>query len=77
MRVRFAAALALALAMFAPTVTLTAQTAMKKNAPPLKGPIEVGYDMSAKRDGDKIVKEYLGKTQRRTFFCNTCQILYE
>lgn len=28
------------------------------------------------RDGDKIVKEYLGKTQRRTFFCNTCQILY-
>jgi len=29
------------------------------------------------RDGDKIVKEYLGKMQRRTFFCNTCQILYE
>jgi endonuclease VIII len=29
------------------------------------------------RDGDKIVKEYLGKTQRRTFFCNTCQALYE
>jgi endonuclease-8 len=29
------------------------------------------------RDGDKIVKEYLGKTQRRSFFCNTCQILYE
>ena len=29
------------------------------------------------RDGDKIVKEYLGKTQRRTFFCNTCQVLYE
>jgi endonuclease VIII len=29
------------------------------------------------RDGDKIVKEYLGTTQRRTFFCNTCQILYE
>lgn len=28
------------------------------------------------RDGDKIVKEYLGKTQRRTFFCNTCQVLY-
>jgi len=55
MRVRFAAALALAMAMFAPTVSLTAQTAMKKNAPPLKGPIEVGYDMSAKREGDKIV----------------------
>ena len=29
------------------------------------------------RDGDKIVKEYLGKTNRRTFFCNSCQILYE
>jgi endonuclease VIII len=29
------------------------------------------------RDGNKIVKEYLGKTQRRTFFCNTCQVLYE
>jgi endonuclease-8 len=29
-----------------------------------------------KRDGDKIVKEYLGKTNRRTFFCNTCQVLY-
>lgn len=29
------------------------------------------------RDGDKIVKEYLGKTARRTFFCNTCQMLYE
>lgn len=28
------------------------------------------------RDGDRIVKEYLGKTQRRTFFCNTCQVLY-
>jgi endonuclease-8 len=29
------------------------------------------------RDGGKIIKEYLGKTQRRTFFCNTCQVLYE
>lgn len=29
------------------------------------------------RDGDRIIKEYLGKTQRRTFFCNTCQVLYE
>lgn len=29
------------------------------------------------RDGDKIVKEYLGKTQRRTFFCNSCQVLYK
>ena len=29
------------------------------------------------RDGDKIVKEYLGTTQRRTFFCNACQVLYD
>ena len=29
------------------------------------------------RDGDTIVKEYLGKTQRRSFFCNTCQVLYK
>lgn len=28
------------------------------------------------RDGDKIVKEYIGLTQRRTFFCNSCQVLY-
>jgi len=28
------------------------------------------------RDGDKIVKEYLGRSNRRTFFCNTCQILF-
>jgi endonuclease-8 len=24
-----------------------------------------------------IIKEYLGKTNRRTFFCNNCQILYK
>lgn len=28
------------------------------------------------RDGSAIIKEYLGKTNRRTFFCNTCQVLY-
>jgi endonuclease VIII len=28
------------------------------------------------RDGDKIHKEYLGTTNRRTFFCNSCQKLY-
>lgn len=28
------------------------------------------------RDGSPILKEYLGKTNRRTFFCNTCQKLY-
>lgn len=28
------------------------------------------------RDGSKIIKQYLGKTQRRTFFCETCQVKY-
>jgi len=28
------------------------------------------------RDGSKIIKEYLGKTNRRTFYCNSCQKLY-
>jgi endonuclease-8 len=28
------------------------------------------------RDGEKIIKEYLGNTNRRTFFCKTCQKLY-
>lgn len=29
------------------------------------------------RDGEKLVKEYLGKTNRRTFYCNKCQELYK
>ena len=28
------------------------------------------------RDGSPIIKEYLGKTNRRTFYCNTCQVKY-
>ena len=28
------------------------------------------------RDGSRIVKEYLGKTNRRTFYCNSCQKRY-
>ncbi|MGZ5285881.1 MAG: DNA-formamidopyrimidine glycosylase family protein [Flavisolibacter sp.] len=31
---------------------------------------------TCKRDGNKIIKEYLGKTQRRTFYCPECQKLY-
>ena len=59
MRVHYAVGIALALAMLAPAgATVSAQTPMKKNAPPLKGPIEVGYDMSAKRAGDKIVTTF-------------------
>lgn len=29
------------------------------------------------RDHVPFIKEYLGKTNRRTFFCNLCQVLYE
>ena len=29
------------------------------------------------RDGSPIIKKYLGKTNRRTFFCETCQVKYE
>lgn len=28
------------------------------------------------RDGSPVFKKYLGKTNRRTFYCNTCQKLY-
>jgi len=28
------------------------------------------------RDGLPVIKEYLGKTNRRTFYCNACQHLY-
>ncbi len=31
---------------------------------------------SCQRDGEKFIKEYLGKTKRRTFFCNFCQVHY-
>jgi hypothetical protein len=57
MRFGSAVGIALALALFVPAgASLSAQTTpMKKIAPPLKGAIEVGYNMSAKREGDKIV----------------------
>lgn len=29
------------------------------------------------RDGNKLTKAYLGKSQRRTFFCEVCQVLYK
>jgi endonuclease VIII len=28
------------------------------------------------RDGNKILKEYIGETQRRSFFCEACQVKY-
>jgi endonuclease-8 len=29
------------------------------------------------RDGSPIIKKYLGKTNRRTFFCERCQVKYQ
>src|SRR5690606_29674099 len=29
------------------------------------------------RDGTPLMKEYLGKTKRRTFYCEVCQRLFE
>lgn len=29
------------------------------------------------RDGNTIIKKYLGKTNRRTFYCEECQVKYE
>ena len=60
MRIRYAIGIAVAAALLAPA-GLAAQTpapAMKKMAPPLRGDIEVGYMMSAKRAGDKIVTTF-------------------
>jgi hypothetical protein len=70
MRIRHALAIAVAAALLAPTsVIVSAQTpgsALKKIAPPLRGPIEVGYMMSAKRDKDKIVTTFQVKNLSET-----------
>jgi hypothetical protein len=70
MRIRFAFGMALALAMLVPAGAASAQTtpapALKKNAPPLRGPIEVGYMMAAKREGDKIVTTFQVKNLSTT-----------
>lgn len=63
MRVRCAVGIAMIAALLAPTgITARAQTPAptlkKKMAPPLRGTVEVGYMMSAKRVGDKIVTTF-------------------
>lgn len=42
----------------------------------LKKNWKVHTKKTCERDETKIAKEYLGKTNRRTFFCPTCQQLY-
>src|SRR5215210_4633435 len=62
MRARCAVGIALAAALLAPASgVILAQTpapTLKKMAPPLRGAAEVGYMMSAKRTGDKIVTTF-------------------
>ena len=69
MRLRYALAIAAAAALLAPTPLVMAQTpapVLKKMAPPLRGPIEVGYMYSAKREGDKIVTTFQVKNLSAT-----------
>jgi hypothetical protein len=65
MRVRYATAIAVTVALLAPAAysTLSAQTpapatAMKKSAPPLRGTAELGYMQSAKLEGNTIVTTF-------------------
>jgi hypothetical protein len=62
MRIRHALAIAVAAALLVATnLVLSAQaptSTLKKMAPPLRGPIEVGYMMTAKREKDKIVTTF-------------------
>jgi hypothetical protein len=70
MRIRYALALAAAAVLMAPmSPRVSAQTpapVLKKMAPPLRGPIDVGYMMSAKREGDKIVTTFQVKNLSAT-----------
>jgi len=69
MHIRYAVGLLAAAAFLAPAPIVTAQTpapVLKKMAPPLRGPIEVGYMMSAKREGDKIVTTFQVKNLSAT-----------
>jgi len=62
MRVRDAVGIAMMAALLAPAGAIVeAQTPapiLKKMAPPLRGTAEVGYMMSAKRVGDKIITTF-------------------
>src|SRR5262245_44243646 len=72
MRVRYGIGIALAAALLVSIgVAAHAQTpapasGLKKLAPPLKGPAEVGYMVSAKREGDKIVTTFQVKNLSAT-----------
>lgn len=48
-----------------------------KKAFVLKKHWEAHTKKTCPRDGHKLIKAYLGKTKRRTFFCEYCQKLYK
>ena len=48
-----------------------------KKAFVLKKHWEVIGKKKCPRDGHKVIKAYLGKTRRRTFYCESCQKLYK
>jgi hypothetical protein len=63
MRVRYATAIAVTVALLAPAAhsTVSAQApapVMKKSAPPLRGTAELGYMQSAKLEGNTIVTTF-------------------
>jgi hypothetical protein len=75
MRIRYALAIAVAAALLAPTnMVVSAQTPapgtpapkLKKMAPPLRGTVDLGYTMSAKREGDKVVTTFQVKNLSET-----------
>lgn len=67
MRVRYAAAIAVAAVLLAlPSPILEAQSVLKKGAPPLKGQAELGYIQSAKLEGNEIVTTFQVKNLSAT-----------
>lgn len=76
MRLRCAIATAIVTALAPAILAAQAQTpakpatpatpVLKKMAPPLRGPIDVGYMMSAKRAGDKIITTFEVKNMSAT-----------
>jgi hypothetical protein len=67
MRVRYAIAIAATALLLAPaSLSVQAQSVLKKGAPPLKGTAELGFIQSAKLDGNDIVTIFQVKNMSAT-----------
>jgi hypothetical protein len=67
MRVRYAMAIAATALLLAPaSLSLQAQSVLKKGAPPLKGTAELGFIQSAKLEGNDIVTIFQVKNMSAT-----------